>query len=354
MNSLELSPSKDFARMVALMGLKVGKVPIYEVDDESVPNSRSLLVASDDLPSVEEAPDELKWIIKQMREVEPQEQLGLLDLLGLYKSDPSGVERYDLLIQLVALKRAWPVEALKRIVHWHELAHAANHLGLDEEGSIWKGFAFESSDVKEYFAQIYTFKMLVETGDDEALKVMEEFTPRQPRCYQTYLPDKAKAVEQINQALLEARRRAPLGLPYFEEAFSSSWGIKFEGTWQDVVMHFMTPGRSSVGDGSRFQHGSDFHVSGLKIRIKSHEYQSGKRDLEPKVAHRLFEIATEYLAKGAAREVPKGSRVECWRGNNRREFFLGNESSAPFWRELCDAVSIQLPVFAKLLREQPK
>jgi hypothetical protein len=352
MNLPTSSYHEDFARMVSLMGLALGDVPTYKIESESVPKSRYQLMGSGDLPSVEEAPDELKWIIKQTRQQDErnQEELGLMDILGFYKSAPKNVVLHELLIQLVALKRGWSVEALRRIVHWHELAHAATHLGLDGEKGIWKGFAFESADVKEYFAQIYTFKMLVETGDSEALKVMQEFTPRQPSCYQTYLPDKEKALKKINLALLEARRRAPARFPHFEQTFSSSWGIEFDGIWQelDMKLYLLQVG---VSPPEPPKHGSSFHISGLKIKIKSYDYRPTTSVLNPEVAHRLYEVVAAYLTESAPVEGPNEPIGKCWHGEEQRGFSLGNESSDIFWREVCDALALQLPTFANLLRD---
>ena len=348
------SYSKDFESMLVLMDLKLGDAPNYKVEEETVPPSRSVLMFSDDLPSIEQAPDKLKWVIKQTRRQDiPQEQLGLLDILGLYKSDSKGVILYSLLIELVALKRGWPVEVLQRIVHWHELAHAANHLGLDSEQHIWEGFAFESADVLEYFAQIYTYKMLDKVGDKKALEIMEDFTPRQPTCYQTYLPDKKKALKTINLALLEARRRAPAKFPHFEEAFSSSWGISYEGFWEEENLEdankliFLTTDYKFPKPKKR---GSSVRISGLEIRIRSYDYTPRTRTLEPEVAYRLFEITSDYIAG----KFPVGTLdervVTVWKDGEQQEFSVNNVSTKDFWNELCDAISLQLPTFARVLR----
>ena len=210
---------KDFDDLVKLMGLKVGDRPTYEVDqtrqlsrEKLISLVRSGLTTGEDLKDfVDEEehsanPDILDEAALGDEQGGEGTGRGIFDVLGSYFPDSHQVVLYDSVIRLVASKHGWNADELSRIVYWHEMAHAANHMGLDDANKIWQSFPFASTETVEYFAQIYAYKMLDKSaGGAEAVKKMEEMTKTQPSYYGTYLDDRGLAVVQVNADLLDKR-----------------------------------------------------------------------------------------------------------------------------------------------------
>lgn len=209
----------DFDAMVKLMGLKVGERPTYEVNqtqqialEKLAGLVKSGLVSAEDLKDFETEegqPVNINWLKEAAQGGDGGGEgmgNGIFDVFGSYFPDSHHVVLYDRAIRLAASKHGWSPDVLSRIVYWHEMAHAANHLGLDDANNIWENFSFASTDDVEYFAQIYAYQMLNKSADKAgAIAKMEELTKTQPAYYGTYLAAIGLALAQLNAALLAAR-----------------------------------------------------------------------------------------------------------------------------------------------------
>jgi hypothetical protein len=150
-----------FNDLLDIMQLDKGRVPDFDVDIDP-----GFLISVDEINI---------------------ETPGILDLLGAYFSDTKQVILYPQLIEIVASKYKIPRDVLYEIVIYHEAAHAATHLGRDNHGRIWDSFDYAGTDDKEYFAQIYTYLLLLQNKSTDAIAAMERLSRCQPSKYKTYL-----------------------------------------------------------------------------------------------------------------------------------------------------------------------
>ena len=203
--------SKDIlSKLHDLMDLKPDVVPSIVIDTKSAPRTViGQLVARKAVPSYQEAPDDLKWLVPREGDCEVDSGTGVLDLLGIYDSHKRRVVLYDLLIGLCSQQFGLDYESLKELVLIHELAHAVTHRGKDDQGGIWDFFAEAEPDVKERFAQIYTYLLLAASAQQHTIDVMTRLGAQQPLMYNTYVCDIGRSVEEINSDLLVARKQVP-------------------------------------------------------------------------------------------------------------------------------------------------
>ena len=193
-----------FNELLKLMQLRKGQVPRIETNYSwSIPPE-----------IIQHLPDDLKKLFEEKapcaelkeKELEP---IGILDLLGVYLPAKRQVIIYDLLIRLCAGEQGIPYQILYDIVVCHELAHAATHLGIDQNGEIWALFGSEPAAIKEYFAQIYTYIYYNQSQRNVVTGAMAKFARTQPSIYQKYLDDTGENISDINRALLQARHSVP-------------------------------------------------------------------------------------------------------------------------------------------------
>jgi len=130
---------------------------------------------------------------------------GIMDLLGIYDSDKQTVVLYTRAIDLCSRAKGIPYGDLYTIVLCHELAHAANHMGVDNGNQTWSRFSQALSEEKEFFAQIYTHHYFKQIGESDRVKIMSDLTQSQPPKYGEYLLHLNKSVEEINNRLMKAR-----------------------------------------------------------------------------------------------------------------------------------------------------
>ena len=138
------------------------------------------------------------------------ETKNILDVLGEYDPEKKRVIVYPQYIEIFASKLRISSELLYEIVLYHELAHAATHLGCDANGGIWDSFGYEDPSVIEYFAQIYAYLLLLQNKSCEAIDAMKRISECQPGIYKKYLDDINKNISDINLALLKARGNNPI------------------------------------------------------------------------------------------------------------------------------------------------
>lgn len=216
-----------YDRLMKLMDLRKELEPLVIIDKDSLPRriARELINrgeiemgkgSEEDrklFGQILESPDEDRpseddgkndELFPERRE-EPVENLGIIDLLGTYNPESHAVTIYDLAIRLCAARHDIDKELLYDKVFCHELAHAANHLGVGVDGSIWRNFSDATTDDKEYFAQIYAHKYFEVEGKTQHSSMMAGFALNQPRQYRTYLADKDKTLEEINARLHASR-----------------------------------------------------------------------------------------------------------------------------------------------------
>jgi hypothetical protein len=127
------------------------------------------------------------------------------DTLGTYDSSRRRVTLYTRAIELCSRADGISYENLYLVVLGHELSHAGNHLGLDDQNRIWDSFVQATTEEKEYFAQIYPHHLWSNEGRKTLVDMMKDMTETQPKKYGQYLNDVSKPVREINAKLLRAR-----------------------------------------------------------------------------------------------------------------------------------------------------
>jgi hypothetical protein len=130
---------------------------------------------------------------------------GSMDLWGIYSSGKRKVVLYTRAIELSARAKGIRYDDLYTIVLCHELAHAANHLGVDKSQGIWERFAQATSEDLEFFAQIYAHHHFDQGGMKALVSTMRDITRNQPLKYGEYLAHLDKTVDEINERLMQAR-----------------------------------------------------------------------------------------------------------------------------------------------------
>lgn len=177
-----------FGEFVALMNLKLGKEPSIHIDREDMP----------------------EWVsdyLAQFFEIPQRSDIGLLDILGTYNPENREVTIYRKAIEYCCDRLKIDYSALEEVVLSHELAHAANHLGVDGQGAIWENFGYAEIRVKEYFAQWYAYKMWGQKGNNGNMELMQNLTRHQPKIYGTYAKDIQVSISDINTKLMIERQK---------------------------------------------------------------------------------------------------------------------------------------------------
>jgi hypothetical protein len=204
-----------YESLLKLMGFTKGTVPKIKEDAYSMPfrvvrgiwNSR---IFHPDEAQKAISEQERKFLMEILESPSSDrsgnaEGDGLMDLLGTYDSIQKLVVLYTRAIELTARAKGIPYENLYTIVLCHELAHAANHLGLCNARLTWERFANASSDDKEFFAQIYAHHHFEQTGMNALAVTMRDFTYHQPLKYAKYLDYLDETVDEINLRLMRVR-----------------------------------------------------------------------------------------------------------------------------------------------------
>jgi len=282
-----MSSTEYIDALCYLMGLQLQEEPSIEINTKSAPRRLiGQLVRQKYIPSYQTAPDDLKWLVKGEGDCQPVTSIHIIDLLGIYDSRKNKIIIYDLLIKLCSVQLKFDYEGLKAIVMLHELSHAITHRGVDSKGQIWEYFDIAVMDVKEHFAQIYTYKQILQDGNDLLLDIMNELSKAQPSIYQSYKSVKDHNIEKINKDLLEARLIVPSGFETYPEAVNRHWEVIFNN-----LQKFREPYSWEVGPNPLpldFMHppprklvtkGTEFRIIAGKIKIRSYDYSPSSDEL---------------------------------------------------------------------------
>lgn len=332
-------PEGLYAGLVDFMGLRRGEPPSVVIDSTSAPRRAiGQLVRRGFAPRYEDAPEDLKWLVKGGGDVRPDETTSVEDLLGVYESDENRVVVYDLLVRLCAFQLKIDPEALRQVVLTHELAHAATHRGRDDDDRIWTHFRGSDPGVKEYFAQAYTRRALDAEGAAAAVEAMERLADAQRPIYQRYRASCGESLEFVNDELQLARRHVPPGLELYAKAAKGDWSIFFDNRRvyrkMEHVMYLMTANHVPDYPSRMVREGSWFRLSVDTLEVVSHDYRpSGTRfsSRATCAAFRLLRDGREQIvcaAHPSADEFPNFV-VTLEPDFDEREPVLGTPSDAP-------------------------
>ena len=351
MNTTELINELAF-----LMGLESSELPSIEINQKSAPRRLiGQLVRQNYIPSYQDAPDDLKWLVKGEGDCEPDPSIHITDLLGVYQSRNNKVILYDLLIQLCALHLGVDYEGLWKIVMLHELSHAVTHRGLDSDGRIWECFDIADKESKEYFAQIYTYKFLQNT-EQSYLTIMNKLSEVQPSVYQTYQESIGTDVNTINEELLAARSAVPDGFESYPLALlGENWEIHFDNLQRyrtpKLVMYVL--GQNTRQQYETISEGTQFSITANKIRIRSFDYRPSSGEFSAQSTLRLLQLILDNLDK--IKENSTNSKTQkplffVIFGSCRYYLNFEDSFARDLWEKIVTVISDDYPALSRVLK----
>ena len=160
--------------------------------------------------------DEPSPVTRRRLEREPQreenrELIPIDKYLGEYFPDDQLVQLYMTEIHDCAKRLNVSVEALSRVVEFHESAHAIIHLGRDAEGKNFNTGAFKMVDggvdpspLHETLAQLLTYHCIKDIP--ELIDCFEKLDQHQPNAYQKWKNFTNVPLEQIRNILVGIRQ----------------------------------------------------------------------------------------------------------------------------------------------------
>jgi len=203
-----------YDKLLKLMGLQKGEVPKIVDDPNLLPrqiakNIWDITVMSgrDNKILTEQERKTLHDIVEGLVD---SPNLGgngglVVDTLGTYDSANRLVTLYTRAIELYSRIMGVPYKNLYLVVLSHELSHAGNHLGVDTRGLIWDQFPQATTEIKEFFAQIYPHHHWKNEGLTTLVDLMRDMAQTQSPKYGEYLKHVNRPVDVINDELLQAR-----------------------------------------------------------------------------------------------------------------------------------------------------
>jgi hypothetical protein len=160
--------------------------------------------------------DEPSPITRRRLEREPQreenrELIPIDKYLGEYFPDDQLIKLYMTEIHDCAKRLGVSVEALRRVVEFHESAHAVVHLGRDAEGKNFNTGAFKMVDggvdpspLHETLAQLLTYHCIKDIP--ELIDCFEKLDQHQPNAYQKWKNFTHIPLERIRNILVGMRQ----------------------------------------------------------------------------------------------------------------------------------------------------
>lgn len=350
MNTTELTNE-----LASLMGLKFDEPPSVEINEESAPRRLiGQLVRQNYIPSYQNAPDDLKWLVEGEGDCQPDTSIHIIDLLGVYQSRNNKVILYDLLIKMCALQLEVDYEDLRRIVLFHELSHAVTHRGLDSDNRIWECFDIADKEAKEYFAQIYTYKFLQDRGPS-CLAIMDKLSEVQPNVYQTYQESIDKDVNMIAEELLEARRVVPDGFELYPPALlKEKWEIHFDnlGRYKVYIGHNSFSGGLPKSVYRTKTEGTEFSITANKIKIRSYDYTPSSDEFSVESTLRVYCLILSRLdeikEKSTNNKTPKPLFYVVF-GSDTYYLNLTDSFAHNLWSEIVAVVGNDYPRLSTVL-----
>lgn len=347
------------AKLSSLTELTLESLPTVTVNIKSAPRQViGQLVRQKFVPSYQEAPEDLKWLVKGEGDNSIDETIHVIDLLGVYKSNTNEIILYDLLIRLCSIKLEIDYETLKQIVLIHELSHAITHLGKDSENNIWEHFDIALIEDKEYFAQIYTYKLLAEDNYTSALEVLNKLTETQIEVYQTYKKSISNGISEINNDLLIKRKQIPLGYELYPIALNTKWKIKFDNLqkYESYVGHASFHGdRTHPGPKSIYKtitEGTKFEITFKKISISSYDYSPSSNQFSIKASIEAYKIIEDNRDKIKKIAIPENQNKPIFCITiHEKDFFLNirDVSTLEIFKNVINVIKLDYPVLANVL-----
>jgi hypothetical protein len=142
---------------------------------------------------------------------EDRELIPIDKLLGEYFPDDQLIKLYMTEIRNYAKRLNVNVEALRRVVEFHESAHAVVHLGRDAEGKNFNTGAFKMVDggvdpspLHETLAQLLTYHCIKDIP--KLLKCFEKLNQHQPSAYRKWENFIHVPLERIRNILVGIRQ----------------------------------------------------------------------------------------------------------------------------------------------------
>ena len=136
----------------------------------------------------------------------------IIDILGEYAPDRGEIVIYEKMCRMAATTLDVDVEALKRVVLTHEIAHAVTHLGVDSRGHSWRYFDLALVADKEMFAQIYSLRYFKDKSKALHETIFRKLAEHQDGQYNTWREYEFQPLDTINGHFHKTR----LEMPSFE------------------------------------------------------------------------------------------------------------------------------------------
>lgn len=357
MNSIDIMNT-----LSALMRLQLQKKPSIEINTKSAPRRLiGQLVRKKYIPSYQSAPDNLKWLVKGEGDCEPDTSIHIIDLLGVYDSRENKIILYDLLIKLCSAQLELDYEGLYSIVLMHELSHAITHRGTDSDNQIWEYFDIATSDIKEYFAQIYTYKQIQLDNNVLLISIMNKLSKAQTDVYQSYKNAIESPVEKINQELLKARRSVPDGFETYPKAVDSRWEIVFNNLQKyrepDMRIYFMEARLFGYPPtppaGKLITTGTEFRITANKIKIRSYDYSPSSDELPAESTCELYNLIFKHEAAIEQKTISKKTGIPFFSisfGDKEYHLDLKDFFVVGLWKQIVAIIDKTYPVLGKVLR----
>jgi hypothetical protein len=159
----------------------------------------------------EPSPVTRKRLERELQREENRELIPIDKLLGEYFPDDQLIKLYMTEIYDCAKRLMVSVNALRRVVEFHESAHAVVHLGRDADGKNFNTGAFKMVDggvdpspLHETLAQLLTYHCIKDIP--ELLKCFEKLNQHQPSAYRKWENFTHVPLERIRNILVGIRQ----------------------------------------------------------------------------------------------------------------------------------------------------
>jgi len=159
----------------------------------------------------EPSPITRRRLERELQREEDRELIPIDKYLGEYFPDDQLVKLYMTEIRNSAKRLNVSVETLRRIVEFHESAHAIIHLGRDAEGKNFNTGAFKMVDggidpspLHETLAQLLTYHCIKDIP--ELIECFEKLNKFQPSAYRNWKNFTHVPLERIRNILIEIRQ----------------------------------------------------------------------------------------------------------------------------------------------------
>lgn len=348
-------------KLSSLTGLTLERLPSVKTNTKSAPRKAiGQLVRQEYIPSYQDAPEDLKWLVEGEGDNQIDKNIHIIDLLGVYKSNTNEIILYDLLIKLCSIKLKIDYEILKQIVLVHELSHAITHLGKDNKNNIWEYFDIALTEDKEYFAQIYTYKLFEKDGNISTINAMDKLSETQLDIYQTYKNSIDTDIVEINKNLIAIRKKIPSGYEQYPEALNTKWIIKFDNLqkYEKYIGHasfhgdINHPGPKSIY--KTVSEGTKFEITNRKIVISSYDYSpsSNQFSIGPSLdVYKLIADNQSEIIKSTITDISKKPIFSITIDNKEYYFNISEHFAQKLFDGVVSIIEEEYPVLAKVLRK---